>query len=71
MSDALIKIALDTALVRAVAKAILETDPTCDYEICEARQKAGGREADFNREWWESLHEQAIRAIETVREFGK
>lgn len=71
MSDALINIALDTALVRAVAKAILETDPTCDYDVCEKRQQAGGLDAHFHEDWWASLHEKAIRAIEIVREFDK
>lgn len=53
----------DDEIREKVARAILETDPTCNYEACKKRQEAGGLDAKFNANWWEDLHEKADAAL--------
>lgn len=55
-------------LVERVARAILEEDPTCDYDKCKERiEKNIARSSDLERGWWEHLHDQARAAIAVVR----
>lgn len=48
-----------------VAKAILETDPSCDYEACRRRVLENPYPSDA--QWWDTLHRQADNAITQVR----
>jgi len=70
----------DNDLIALVAKAILETDPTCDYEACKQRVESRSLmlgsmlddlslRSDIDKNWWNDLHHKAERAIATVRGF--
>ena len=50
------------ALIEAVARAILASDPTCDYDICRDKY-AHLPVGDYQRNWWDALHKQARNAI--------
>jgi hypothetical protein len=55
-------------LVQRVARAILEADPTCNYDKCRERVEADiARGSNLERGWWEHLHDQARAAIAAVR----
>lgn len=56
---------MSETLRERVARAILETDPTCDYDACKARVLNAKDSLDEN--WWAALHRQADRAIAEVR----
>lgn len=52
-----------TDIREKVARAILETDPTCDYDGCKKRVESGVL-GPSDRDWWENtLHAQADNAI--------
>jgi len=54
-------------LVEKVARAILETDPTCNYAAC--KEKYGNESRKSYDDWWESLHDQARNAIAAAFEW--
>lgn len=45
-----------------VARAILETDPTCSYDACREKYERM-HEGSVERNWWDHLHEQADAAL--------
>lgn len=52
-----------TDIREKVARAILETDPTCDYDGCKKRVESGVL-GKSDRDWWENtLHAQADNAL--------
>jgi hypothetical protein len=52
-----------TDMRERVARAILETDPTCDYDGCKKRVESGVF-GQSDRDWWENtLHGQADAAL--------
>lgn len=52
-----------TDIREKVARAILETDPTCDYDGCKKRVESGVL-GPSDRDWWENtLHAQADNAL--------
>lgn len=54
------------AVVEKVARAIMETDPTCNYDACKARVERQNLESyscPSDRNWWATLHEQARNAV--------
>lgn len=55
-------------LVQRVARAILESDATCNYDKCKDRvEKDVARGSNLELGWWEHLHDQARAAIAVVR----
>lgn len=56
------------ALVEAVARAILETDPTCDFDACKVRVETNPHSNDAG--WWASLHRQARNALAAIEASG-
>lgn len=61
---------MDETLTQRVARAILEVDPTCDYDKCRERieKRLDGGLSD---RWWEALHRQADAAIAVVLAEGE
>lgn len=56
---------LPDEIVERVARAILETDPTCNYDKCKERiEKAISAGDTLEENWWLALHKQARAALQ-------
>lgn len=52
-------------LIEKIARAILETDPTCDYDACR-HNYAYLPDGHLQKNWWESLHKSARAALSVM-----
>ena len=56
-------------LIEKIARAILETDPTCDYDACR-HNYAHLPDGHLQKNWWESLHKSARAALSAIDRSG-